>query len=334
MSKVVTFGEVLMRIAPLGNKKLKQSNQLEYYFGGTEANVAISLSQLGNKTEHISAVSNDFVGDAVKSYLQKYGVNTSSIMDSKYPLGLYFLEVGAVMRSSTISYNRSNTAFSNIDPKLIDWHTILEDCTWFHWTGITPALSYNAYQALKEGLQIANEKGITISADPAYRSNLWNYEKNAIDILNELVSMSTIFIGGPNEINELFKTTFSHSKEGFVAGSKLLINEHSSIKKVFDKTRISVNANWHKIRARMWNGNEYAQTDELEITHVIDRIGTGDAYAAGLIHGLLHYDDIMALEFANAACAIKHTIEGDANLVTEKEILNIIQGNLSGRIIR
>ncbi|MBQ4821016.1 sugar kinase [Aquimarina sp. MMG016] len=334
MSKVVTFGEVLMRIAPLGNKKLKQSNQLEYYFGGTEANVAISLSQLGNKTQHITAVSNDFVGDAVKSFLQKFGVDISAIIDSNHPLGLYFLEVGAVMRSSTISYNRSNTAFSNIDPKQIDWHTILEDCNWFHWTGITPALSYNAYQALKDGLKVANDKGITISADPAYRSNLWNYEKNAIDTLNELVGMSTIFIGGPNEINELFTTTFSHTKEGFVAGSKLLINEHQNIKKVFDKTRTSLNANWHKIRARMWNGNEYAETDELEITHVIDRIGTGDAYAAGLIHGLLHYDDIMALEFANAACAIKHTIEGDANLVTEKEVLQIIQGNLTGRIVR
>ncbi|GAA4278405.1 sugar kinase [Aquimarina mytili] len=334
MEKVVTFGEVLMRIAPLGNKKLKQSNQLEYYFGGTEANVAISLSQLGNATQHITAVSNDFVGDAAKSYLQKFGVNTSSIINSEHPLGLYFLEVGAVMRSSTISYNRSQTAFSNIDPKEIDWPTILEDCTWFHWTGITPALSYNAYKALKEGLRVANNKGITISADPAYRSNLWNYEKNAFETLNELVSMSNIFIGGPNEINELLTTTFAHTKEGFIAGSKLLMSEHPSIKKVFDKTRISINANWHKIRARMWNGNDYAQTDELEITHVIDRIGTGDAYAAGLIHGLLHYDDVMALEFANASCAIKHTIEGDANLVTEKEILNIIQGNLSGRIIR
>ncbi len=334
MEKVVTFGEVLMRIAPLGNKKLKQSNQLEYYFGGTEANVAISLSQLGNATQHVTAISNDFVGDAAKSYLQKFGVDTSAILDSKHPLGLYFLEVGAVMRSSTIAYNRSQTAFSNIDPKEIDWHKIFENCTWFHWTGITPALSYNTYQALKEALKIANEKGITISADPAYRSNLWNYEKNAFETLNELVSMSNIFIGGPNEINELLTTTFAHTKEGFVAGSKLLINEHPAIKKVFDKTRISINANWHKIRARMWNGSEYAQTDELEITHIIDRIGTGDAYAAGLIHGLLHYDDIMALEFANAACAIKHTIEGDANLVTEKEILNMIQGNLSGRIVR
>ncbi len=334
MNKIVTFGEVLMRIAPLGNKKIKQSNQLEYYFGGTEANVAISLSQFGNTTQHVSAVSNDFIGDAAKSYLNKFGVDTNEIIDLDHPLGIYFLEVGAVMRASTISYNRSHSAFCNIDPKQIDWEEILKDCHWFHWTGITPALSYNAYQALKEGLEIASKKGITVSADPAYRSNLWQYEKNAIDILNELVGISNIFIGGPNEINELLNTTFLNSKEGFIPASKLLINEHPNIKKVFDKTRVSLNANWHKIRARMWNGNQYAQTNELEITHVIDRIGTGDAYAAGLIHGLMHYDDIMALEFANASCGLKHTIEGDANLVTEKEVLNIIQGNLTGRIVR
>ncbi len=334
MGKVITFGEVLMRIAPLGNKKLKQSNQLEYYFGGTEANVAISLSQFGNKTQHISAVSNDFIGDAAKSYLSKFGVNTNVIIDTDHPLGMYFLEVGAVMRSSAISYNRSNSSFCNIDPKKIDWEKILENCQWFHWTGITPALSNNAYQALKEGLKLAYKKGITISADPAYRSNLWNYGKDAVKILNELVGISTIFIGGPNEINELLDTTFLNSKEGFIPASKLLIDEHPNIKKVFDKTRVSLNANWHKITARMWNGNEYAQTNEIEITHVVDRIGTGDAYAAGLIHGLLHYDDVMALEFANAACGLKHTIEGDANLVTEEEVLNIIRGNLTGRIIR
>lgn len=334
MSKVVTFGEILMRIAPLGNKKLTQSNQLEYYFGGTEANVAISLSQLGNQTAHVGVVSDDFVGDAAISFLQKFGVNTGSITRSNQPLGLYFLEVGAVMRSSTISYNRSNSAFSHIDFKNIDWHSILEDCSWFHWTGITPALSENAYTALKNGLEIAMSKGITISADPAYRSNLWNYKKNAKDILNELVGMSSIFIGGSNEINELCNTTFLNSKEGFIPASKLLIENHSNIKKVFDKTRESVNANWHKIKARMWDGNKYLETNELEITHVIDRIGTGDAYAAGLIHGLLHYNDHQALEFANAACAIKHTIEGDANLASEKEILGIVEGNLNGRIIR
>jgi len=334
MKKVVTFGEVLMRIAPLGNKKLKQSNQLEYYFGGTEANVAISLAQFGNKTQHITAVSNDFVGDAAKSYLQKLGVDTGLIIDSRHPLGLYFLEVGAVMRSSTIAYNRSNSAFSNIKPGSIDWETALEDCDWFHWTGITPALSHDAYLALKQGIEIAHKKGITISADPAYRSGLWNYGNEAKDILNELVKLSNIFIGGPNEINELLETNFSYGNDDFMDASKLLMSKYSHIKGVFDKTRVSLNASWHKIKARMWNGKQFSETSELEITHVIDRIGTGDAYAAGLIHGLLHYNDMKAMEFANASCALKHTIEGDANLVTEAEVLSIIEGNLSGRIKR
>jgi len=323
-----------MRIAPLGNKKLKQSNQLEYYFGGTEANVAISLAQLGNKTQHISSVSDDFVGDAAKNYLQKLGVDTGLIIDSHHPLGIYFLEVGAVMRSSTIAYNRSHSAFSNIEANLIDWEKALENCQWFHWTGITPALSKNAYKALKQGLQVAHKKGITISADPAYRNGLWNYGSEAKEVLNELVSLSTIFIGGPNEINELLGTNFSYENDNFIEASKLLSQKYQGIQGVFDKTRISLNANWHKIKARMWDGQEFYETEELEITHVIDRIGTGDAYAAGLIHGLINYDTVKALKFANAACAIKHTYEGDANLATEKEILTIIDGNLTGRIKR
>ncbi|MBW1295784.1 sugar kinase [Aquimarina litoralis] len=334
MKKVVTFGEILMRIAPLGNKKLKQSNQLEYYFGGTEANVAISLAQLGSITQHITAVSNDFVGDATKSYLQKLGVDTGLIIDSCHPLGIYFLEVGAVMRSSTIAYNRSNSAFCHIEPNTINWEQAFENCNWFHWTGITPALSLNAFTALKQGIEIAHSKGITISADPAYRSGLWNYGHDAKDTLNQLVSLSNIFIGGPNEINELLDTDFSFENDDFIEASKLLIQNYPNIKGVFDKTRVSVNASWHKIKARMWNGTEFYETNELEITHVIDRIGTGDAYAAGLIHGLLYYDNKKALQFANAACALKHTIEGDANLVTEAEVLHIIEGNLSGRIKR
>jgi len=330
----VTFGEVLMRIAPLGNKKLTQNNQLEYYFGGTEANVAISLSQLGNTTQHVGVVSDDFVGDAVKSYLQKLGVNTSAIYSNNHPLGLYFLEAGSAMRSSTIAYNRLNSAFTHIDPKKIDWDEIFKDCNWFHWTGITPALSNNAYLTLKNGLEIAKKKGIPISADPAYRSNLWNYGKDAKEILNELVGLSSIFIGGPNEINEIFDTSFSNDMDQFIESASLLMKTHPNIEKVFDKTRVSHSANWHKIKGRMYNGSEFSDTKELEITNVVDRIGTGDAFAAGLIHGLLHYNDFKALDFANAACAIKHTIEGDANLVTEQEILKITEGNLTGRIIR
>lgn len=334
MANVVTFGEIMMRIAPLGNKKLSQSNQLEYYFGGTEANVAISLAQLANSVKHISVVSEDFIGNAVLSYLQKFGVDTSFIKKSGDPLGLYFLEKGAVMRPSIISYNRLHSAFSKLKAEDFDWNEILNDCTWFHWTGITPAISNETYICLKSALEVANKKNIPISADPAYRSNLWNYGRNAKDTLDELIGLSTIFIGGSNEINELYHTTFLNSEEGFTAACRHLLKNHPNIIKVFDKTRISLNANWHKIRGRMWNGKRYIQTDELEITHVVDRIGTGDAYAAGLIHGLLHYDDYRALEFANASCAIKHTIEGDANLVSEQEILGLIAGNTNGRIQR
>jgi len=334
MGKVVTFGEILMRITPLGNKKLKQSNQLEYYFGGTEANVAISLSQLGNKSEFLTVISDDILGKAVKSYLKQFEVDTESFIELAEPLGLYFLEVGAVMRSSRISYNRANSAFSKIQPDMINWEAALKDSQWFHWTGITPALTEGSYLTLKEGLKKAFGKGMMISADPAYRKDLWNYGREAKQVLKELVQYSNIFIGGPNEINELLDTDFPRDDEGFVEASKLLMKEFPYIKKVADKTRNSLNANWHKITSRMWDGNELIKTRELEITHVVDRIGTGDAFAAGLIHGLLHYDDEKALAFANAACAIKHTIEGDANLLSEEEVLYIIDGNMSGRIIR
>ncbi|MBW1296253.1 sugar kinase [Aquimarina litoralis] len=334
MKKVVTFGEIIMRISPLGNKKLIQSNQLEYYFGGTEVNVAISLSQLGNEVNHVSAVSNDFLGKAATSYLNTYGVHTDFVQTSNNPLGLYFLEVGAVMRPSTIAYHRSHSAFSKINSSDLDWEQILEDCNWFHWTGITPALSEEAYKGLKNALSVAKKKNIPVSADPAYRKNLWNYGIDAKEALSELSELSTIFIGGPNEINELFGTEFGNDTDCFIKSCKYLQESFPDIEKVFDKTRVSLNANWHKIKSRMWDGTNFNETEELEITHIVDRIGTGDAFASGLIHGLLHYNDQKALQFANASCALKHTIEGDANLVNEEEILSVIEGNLTGRIKR
>ena len=145
---------------------------------------------------------------------------------------------------------------------------------------------------------------------------------------------STIFIGGVNEINELLDTSFEHTNVDFVEASKLLMKTFPNIKKVADKRRNSLNANWHKIISKMWDGSHFLETKELEITHIVDRIGTGDAFAAGLIHGLLHFDDLKALEYANAACAIKHTIEGDANLLREDEVLDVIEGNTSGRLNR
>ena len=334
MSQIITFGEVLMRISPRGNKKFIQSNMVEYYFGGTELNVGISIANFGGDVKHISSVSDDFIGDTAISYLNKFGVDTSSINYSKRPLGVYFLEVGAVMRPSAISYNRSHSSFSEILPSMVNWEDALRKGKWMHWTGITPALSKGAFDTLKAGLILAKQKGMIISADPTYRSGLWKYDQDPKEALTELLGYSSIFIGGINEINEVLGTAYGYSNEEFLEASKLLIEKFPSIEKVFDKIRTSLNSSWHKIRARMWNGSEFRETDDLDITHVVDRIGTGDAFAAGLIYGLQQFDDYKAMQFASAACALKHTYEGDVNLSTVKEVMGILEGNISGRFIR
>ena len=334
MGQIITFGEVLMRISPTSNKKFIQSNLVEFYFGGTELNVAISIANFGGVVKHISQVSDDFIGETAISYIRKFGVDTSSIILSKRPLGVYFLEVGAVMRPSTISYNRSHSAFSDVVPEKVNWEISLQKASWMHWTGITPALSKGAFDTLKEGLKLARKKGMTVSADPTYRSGLWNYEQDPKAALIELLEYSTVFIGGINEINEVLGTDFGYSNTDFLEASKQLMDRFPSIDKVFDKIRTSVNSSWHKIRARMWNGTEFRETEDLDITHVVDRIGTGDAFAAGLIYGLQQFDDYKAMEFASAACALKHTYEGDVNLTTVKEVTNILGGDTTGRLVR
>lgn len=334
MNQIITFGEVLMRISPRGNKKFIQSNIAEFYFGGTELNVGISIANFGGDVKHISCISDDFIGDTAEAYINKFGVSTSSIVRSKRPLGVYFLEVGAVMRSSSISYNRSHSSFSEIQPNMVNWEQSLKKAKWFHWTGITPALCKGGFETLLEGLTLAKQKGITISADPTYRSGLWKYGKEPKGALIELLNYSTIFIGGINEINEVLGTNYGYSNEDFVKASKQLIEEFPSIEKVFDKIRTALNASWHKIRARMWNGSEFRETEDFEITHIVDRIGTGDAFAAGLIYGLQQYDDYKSMQFASAACALKHTYEGDVNFATVADVSQILEGNTSGRFHR
>jgi len=334
MNQIITFGEVLMRISPRGNKKFIQSNNVEFYFGGTEVNVGISIANFGGKVKHISCISDDFIGNTAISYLNKFDLDTSAIVRSSRPLGVYFLEVGAVIRPSSISYNRSHSSFSEIKPEMVDWEKSLENGKWFHWTGITPALNKGSQQTLLKGLKLARKKGLQVSADPTYRSGLWKYGENPRDIISEMIEYSTIFIGGINEINELLETEYTYSNEDFIAASNQLMDTYPSIEKVFDKIRTSINSSWHKIRARMWNGVEFRETEDIDITHVVDRIGTGDAFAAGLIHGLQKFDDFKAIQFASAACAIKHTYLGDVNYANEEEVISILEGNTTGRLKR
>jgi 2-dehydro-3-deoxygluconokinase len=217
---------------------------------------------------------------------------------------------------------------------MIDWEKALENGKWFHWTGITPALKKGSKDALLDAVKLARAKGMTVSADPTYRSGLWKYGENPKDVLSELIKYSTIFIGGINEINELLDTNYTYSNDDFIIACKHLIEEYPNIEKVFDKIRTSINSSWHKMKARMWNGVEFKETEELDITHIVDRIGTGDAFAAGLIYGLLHFDDEKAIDFAASACALKHTVPGDVNTVSLENVISLMEGNTSGAIVR
>lgn len=333
-NKVVTFGEVILRLSPTENRKMQQTNSLNFFFGGTEMNVAASLANFGLNVQHVSTVSDDFVGDAAISNMRQVGIDTTAIKKNGFPLGIYFLEAGAGMRSGKIAYNRLNGSFANIQPSEVDWEEILKDCKYFHWTGISPAISETAYLTLKQGLKVAKQNNIIVSADPAYRSNLWKYGRSGREVLAELMEYSNIFIGGVNEINELLQTEFKLDKEDFIAASKRLMIEFPNVQKIFDKVRTGISASWQKVYGRSWINEEYYATNELEIYDVVDRIGTGDAYAAGLLYGLQNYDDKLALEFANASCALKHTILGDANLVSVEEVMEIVQGKIEGRIKR
>jgi 2-dehydro-3-deoxygluconokinase len=333
-SKILTFGEIIMRLSPTGNRTMKQSHEMEFFFGGTELNVASSLATMGCEVKHVSAVSDDFVGESALSFVKSFGIDTNFISKNEHPLGLYFLEVGSSVRASRIAYNRLNGSFANIEAEKIDWKKALEDCDYFHWTGISPGISKSAYESLKEGLHTALELGIEITTDPAYRSNLWKYGKNGNEVLKELVSLSTIFIGGVNEINEILEAQFSSDKEGFLQACEELKRQCPSIHKIFDKIRIGVTASSQQTQGRALINGNYFETKFLEIDNVVDRIGTGDAFAAGLIYGLKNFDDEKALNFANAACAIKHTILGDINYCSAEDILEVMAGNSGGRIKR
>lgn len=333
--KVVTFGEVLMRLSPSENRKLQQATHLDFFFGGTEMNVAASLANFGIRVQHVTNVSDDFVGEAAIAGLRKFGIDVSEVKKVAHPLGIYFLEVGSAMRSSQVAYNRLHSSFANITPENVDWESIFEDAAYFHWTGISPAISEGAFQTLRKGSEIARRKNIVVTADPTYRSNLWKYGRSGREVLSELVGLSTVFIGGVNEINEILGSEYGFDEAGFVAASKALMEAFPSITKVFDKVRNSVSSSWQKIYGRAWTGKIYISTEELEIRDVVDRIGTGDAYAAGILYGLKNFeDDQEVLNFANAACALKHTHVGDANLVSVEEVLEVVDGNVSGRIKR
>lgn len=345
MKKVVTFGEIMLRLATPGYQRFIQSNSLNATFGGGEANVAVSLSNYGISTDFVTRLPKNDIAEWCISDLRKYNVGVSNIVRGGDRVGIYFLETGAVARASKVVYDRANSAIADIKPGMIDWKEVFKDAQWFHWTGITPALSQGAADACLEAIKIANEMGVTVSTDLNYRKNLWRYGKTASEIMPALVEGCDVILGNEEDAEKVFGI----KPEGFDVthtGGEVDAAEFESVctqlqkrfpraKKVIITLRGSINANHNTWGGVLYSDKLY-QSKRYDITHIVDRVGGGDSFMGGLIYGLISYpaDDQKALEFAVAASCLKHTIYGDFNLVTVAEVENLMKGDGSGRVSR
>ncbi|WP_026210082.1 sugar kinase [Flexithrix dorotheae] len=342
--KVVTFGEIMLRLATPGYLRFAQTDTFSGTYGGGEANVAVSLANYGLDATFVTRLPDNDIGKAALMNLRKFNVDTSKIVYGGERLGIYFLETGAVSRGSKVVYDRAHSALSTIQPGMIDWDKVLDGAEWFHWTGITPAVSEGAAAVCLEGIKAANAKGVTVSTDLNYRKNLWKWGKTAGEVMPELVEGCDVILGNEEDAEKVFgihpegvDVTAGHVEgAAYESVGKQLMEKFPRAKKAIITLRGSINANHNSWAGVLWDGNKLFQSKQYQITHIVDRVGGGDSFMGGLIYGLLTYpdDDQKALEFAVAASCLKHTIYGDVNQVTVDEVEKLMSGDASGRVSR
>lgn len=346
MKKVVTFGEIMLRLATPGYLRFTQAGEFTATFGGGEANVAVSLSNYGIPTDFVTRLPENDIAKACVMDLRKYGVGTSNIIYGGDRVGIYFLETGAVARASKVVYDRANSAISEIKPGMVDWEKVFEGAQWFHWTGITPALSQGAADACLEAIKVANKMGITVSCDLNYRKNLWKYGKKASEVMPALVEGCDVILGNEEDAEKVFgikpegfdvtATAGEVNAQEFESVCTQMIKRFPRAKKVIITLRGSINANHNTWGGVLYDGSKLYASRRYDITHIVDRVGGGDSFMGGLIYGLITYtgDDQKALEFAVAASCLKHTIYGDFNMVSVDEVEKLMGGDASGRVSR
>ena len=344
MQKIVTFGEIMLRLATPEYQRFSQATSLNATFGGGEANVAVSLANFGLNAEFVSRLPENDLAKACIMDLHKHEVSTQNMQFGGERMGIYFLEAGAVARSSKVVYDRAHSSISEIKPGMINWEQVFENTQWFHWTGITPAISQSAADALKEAIDVANRMGITVSTDLNFRKNLWKYGKKASEVMPELVTGCDIILGNEEDADMVFgiKPEGVNVSGGHIDAAayqsvcEQLIVRFPRAKKVIVTLRGSINANHNTWSGVLWDGKQLLKAPDYDITHIVDRVGGGDSFMGGLIYGLITYagDDQKALNFAVAASCLKHTIHGDYNLVTVAEVENLMKGDGSGRVSR
>ena len=345
MKKVVTFGEIMLRLSPPGWKRFSQSSSFDVVYGGGESNVAVSLANYGVDVDFITRLPDNDLGDCALMELRKRGVGTNKIVRGGERLGIYFLETGAVSRGSKVVYDRAHSAMASIQKGMVDWDAVFKGVDWFHWTGITPAISQGAADACLEAIQAANRLGVTVSTDLNYRKKLWKYGKEPGEVMPALVEGCDVILGNEEDAEKHFglhpegvDVTHGGSVDGkaYLSVLKQLQVMFPRAKKVITTLRGSISASHNTWSGVLYDGKKLFEAPTYEITHIVDRVGGGDSFMAGLIYGLLTYehDDQKALEFAVAASCLKHTIKGDANLSTVAEVEKLMSGDASGRVSR
>lgn len=336
----------MLRLATPGYLRFTQAGEFTATFGGGEANVAVSLANYGVPTDFITRMPENDIAKACVMDLRKYGVGTSNIIYGGDRVGIYFLETGAVARASKVVYDRAHSAISEIKPGMVDWEKVFEGAQWFHWTGITPALSQGAADACLEAIRVANKMGITVSCDLNYRKNLWKYGKKASEVMPALVEGCDVILGNEEDAEKVFgikpegfdvtATAGEVNAKEFESVCTQMMKRFPRAKKVIITLRGSINANHNTWGGVLYDGSKLYESRRYDITHIVDRVGGGDSFMGGLIYGLITYtgDDQKALEFAVAASCLKHTIYGDFNMVTVDEVEKLMGGDASGRVSR
>ncbi len=344
MKKIVTFGEIMLRLSPPNQLRFSQASTFDVTYGGGESNVAVSLANYGLETEYVTRLPNNDIGESCLQYLRQHGVGTRFIQRGGNRLGIYFLENGAVMRGSQVIYDRADSSFATISPDSFDWESIFKDAGWFHWTGITPAVSANAAAACLEAVKTASKMGITISCDLNYRAKLWKWGKTANEVMEELVSYCDVAIGNEEDAEKVFgiqapETDVTHGRvtaDKYQCVCEALAKKFKKLKTISITLRCSVSASHNSWSAILCDSGKIFIGPVYDITHIVDRVGTGDSFMGGLIYGLINYteDPQRALNFAVAASALKHTIFGDFNLVSVDDVEKLMKGDGSGRVSR
>lgn len=340
MKKVVTFGEIMLRLAPNGYYRFFQDDQLQATFGGGEANVAVSLANYGLDAYFVTKLPSHAIGQSAVNSLRKYGVDTSKIVRGGDRVGIYFLEKGASQRGSVCIYDRAHSAIAEAQPSEFDWDSIFEGADWFHFTGITPALGANMVETCRQACIAAKKHGVKISCDLNYRGKLWT-RAEAQAAMTDLCQYVDVCISNEEDAKDVFGIEAENTdiyggklnKDGYKSVAKQLADKFG-FEKVAITLRTSISANDNDWAAMLYDGENYCFSKEYHL-HIVDRVGGGDSFGGGLIYALLSgKDSQQAIEFAVAASALKHSIEGDYNMVTVSEVEKLAGGDGSGRVQR